>query len=153
MRLYLILSVLICVNLCSIAEFRFYFFGTLFPISKESFDTIIEVSGCCTSRSNTLKESSQHQPHHCSIPHVYWISNTGDNNFGPITIVVVNGTNLLDQFHTYLPPVIKSTDKWTDISTTCLCRQKRLIRRSKASQYVLMPSSVNLFTAFKPFFN
>src|SRR3989339_1618899 len=66
--------------------------------------------------------------HHCSIPDMYWIPNTGDNDFRLESIVVVNGTNLLDQIHTYLPSVIESPDKWTDISASCLCRQKRLIR-------------------------
>src|SRR3989339_465696 len=66
--------------------------------------------------------------HHCSIPHVYWIPNTGDNDFRLESIVVVNGTNLLDQFHTYLSPIVQSPDKWAYVSTTCLCRKKRLIR-------------------------
>src|SRR3990170_4864461 len=67
-------------------------------------------------------------PHHRCIPHVYWILNTGYNNFGPITIIVVYCTNLLDQFHTYVPPVVQPPDKWAYVSAASLCRQKRLIR-------------------------
>src|SRR3972149_1226094 len=121
---------LLFVGLNIILLFRYFL-----PIGQEPLDTIVS-KWMLNKQVKYIKGNRRNiSAHHRCIPHMNRIPNTSNNDLRLESIVVVDGTNLLNEFHAYLPPVIESPDKWTEISPPCLCRQERLIR-GKTECYV-----------------
>src|SRR3989338_2068782 len=116
-------------------ELLFLFLRHFLPISQESLYAVI-CKRMLNKQVKYIKGNRRNiSAHHRCIPHMNRIPNTSNNDLRLESIVVVDGTNLLNEFHAYLSPVIESPDKWTDISPPCLCRQERLIR-GKTECYV-----------------